>query len=314
MKLKSLFLMIGILFLAVSGAFAQSDELPLLAKTDILTIAHPQGWQVRVAQGDVIAENDATEIRFDVYNKALYTEAKVTDGDLAGALGYWFTPRDETIAFDATRLSRQTIGVYEALVYDYVDSANGDSYERSIVAFTLPNENVVFASAVPKVGYALSERPLFLQIVASASLPDISFVTLRDGAIVGVLDNWRIVSRTSEKFVIEDDNTQVTFTWRLRKDVQSNRINSLKKLLEFHLQTTLEDSALTRTTYSGMRAITHRNETTLYVALFLKNGSGVVVEIAPQAGKTANETDALKMVNNITAVAPRVVPLSTGAP
>lgn len=309
-----------VLLMIAGGVWAQSDTLPNIARTNILTVAYPNGWEVTVERGDVVAKSAQTNVLFDVYNPTLYEQANTEIGNLAAVLAYWYTPNDPSKTFDATLIRRTALGVYdEVLLYAYEDSFNDQPYERLIAVFALPNDNVVFASAVPRSGYALAERDIVLDMVSSASLPNVFFVTLRDGAIVGVLDGWQTETRTSERLVIADENTRLSLQITVRRDVQRERLNNYTRLLQRAvdqdgLGVLIDSEALERTRLSGVIALRYRTENTLYIAMFLKNGSGLVAKVQATGTTAPNETDALKILNNIIANAPRTNPLSTGAP
>lgn len=303
------------------GVLAQSDALPNLAKTNILTLSHPNGWEVSVERGDVVAKSDLTNVLFDVYTNALYAQAGVPEGNLAGLLAYWYTPNDPSKAFDATRIRQSVLGRYDALLYGYEDSFNNQAYERLLVAFTLENGNIVFVSAVPRTGYVLTERETVLDMVASTSLPEVSFVTLRDGAIVGVPEAWSLKERTSDRLRLENDTTRLQLVLLIRRDVQRLRANTYTRLLQRYLTQngiaeTLDPALLTRTTLlNDLVAVRYAGADSVYYALYLKNGSGVVVALSALGTAPIAEADALKIIGNITATAPRsTAPLSSGAP
>lgn len=181
-----------------------------------VVIEHRDDWSAQTLDGGTLLTRDDTEMRVLVFTTAELLERGMKD-DPVDVLFALYEPFDESISFDASRISFPEIAGMEVTRYRYTDTRDGERVERIYFVFQL--ESGVFVIADVVTGDLLySDQADVEEMLLTTRMQDEpppydltmqSSYNLPTGATVRFPPNWTVVPGENDTVSINSVETNI---------------------------------------------------------------------------------------------------------
>lgn len=138
-----------------------------------ITVNYPNSWEVtQEDDGFIYFVSDYTTYVPGWYGFSRLEEEGLTSDDLAGAIGVYFSPADEALAFNPANVKIQEIDGQRVASYAYVDTDDIGSYTVTILATEMTDGFVFFSRYYPRFGEQTIEGEAALSIFLNTILTE----------------------------------------------------------------------------------------------------------------------------------------------
>lgn len=317
-KTRTLLIVVLMLLVPTSFVLAQADSLPnrFVVPGDNLTIGYPHGWTVEFDPevGTVFVSSSITGMVTNWLHAEDLPLVGVASGDEVGALEFFFTPLDESVVFDPTGITQQTVDGVTVYVYEYQDTFDGAPYD-GVLAAAESSDGSFFSGDIfglETAGVDAADVQDALRIVAGAQFPATGAVDvvapenliplLKSGIGVVLAEGWGDVVGENGFLTLESAQSVAEPYWYFAEelpglDIEPGDVPGVLANVASRLELGF-DPASVSVTLSGGRSVWHTtyqiNERAgsyeaLLAGVLLENGSVLTAFAFPTEADTLNE-------------------------
>ncbi len=179
-------------------------------------IEHRDAWQAESQEDGVLLSNEETDLRVRILTPEQLREQGMKD-DPVDVLFALFSPLDETITFDASRISFPVVAGQEVTRYRFNDLRDGDRVEHIYFVFQMESGLFVFAEVIttdPLFGDEDAVEEMLLTIRMQGEPPPYSLTmessyNLPSGATVRFPTNWIVIPGENDTVSINSVETSI---------------------------------------------------------------------------------------------------------